>query len=126
MYDLDYDVAEKVKKEQGMEPALEKKKSDSGDTLALAQKSSMEKLGDEINRSLRYYVKETGQSVFVHFVLVGGGAMLPGLDTYLNNKFNLPIELYNPFNQLDSRIPIDASNPSQFAVAVGLAIRGDM
>lgn len=125
-YGLEYLEAEKVKREQGMEPNLEKKKSGEGDSLSLVEKTSLEKFGDEINRSLRYYVKETGQSVFVHFVLVGGGAMLPGLDTYLNNKFNLPIELYNPFNQLDSRITIDAPNPSQYAAAIGLAIRGDM
>ncbi len=125
-YDLDYFEAEKVKKDQGMEPSLPKKKSEEGDSLSLVEKTSLERFGDEINRSLRYYVKETGQSVFVHFVLTGGGAMLPGLDTYLNNKFNLPIELYNPFNQLDSRITIDTPNPSQFAVAIGLAIRGDM
>ena len=125
-YGLEFHEAEKVKKEQGMEPSLEKKKSGEGDSLSLVEKTSMERFGDEINRSLRYYVKETGQSVFVHFVMVGGGSMLPGLDTYLNNKFNLPIELYNPFNQLDSRITIDTPNPSQFAAAIGLAIRGDM
>jgi len=126
IYDLEYHAAEIVKKEQGMEPSLEKKKSSDGDSLSLAEKTSFEKLGDEINRSLRYYVKETGQSVFDHFVLIGGGATLPGLDTYLSNKFNLPIELYNPFNQLDSRVPIHETNPSQFATAVGLAIRGDL
>lgn len=125
-YGLDLDEAERVKCEQGMEPDLPKKGGDDDNALALAEKTTMEKLGDEINRSLRYYVKESGQSVFTHFVLTGGGAMLKGLDTYLNNKFNLPIELYNPFNQLESRSPIDAENPYQMATAIGLAIRGDL
>jgi len=125
-YGLEYEEAEKVKKEQGLEPALEKKIKTTGDSLALAEKTSLEKLGDEINRSLRYYVKVTGQSVFTHIVLTGGSVLLPGLDTYLSNKFNLPIELYNPFNQLDSRAPIDCPNPYQMATAVGLVIRGDL
>lgn len=125
-YGLDYEEAERVKKEQGMAPKLERKISSDADSLSLAEKTSIEKLGDEINRSLRYYVKETGQSVFTHFVLTGGGAMLPGLDQYLSGKFNLPIELYNPFNQLDSRISVDIENPYQMAAAVGLAIRGDL
>jgi len=125
-YDLDYESAEKVKKEQGLEPDIQKKDKNSGSSLALAEKTPLEKLGDEINRSLRYYVKESGQSVFTHFVLTGGSAILPGMDTYLSNKFNLPIELYNPFNQLDSRVPIDAENPYQMATSVGLAIRGDL
>ena len=125
-YGLDYEEAEKVKKTKGMEPDLPKVGGDKVQSLTLAEKTVMEKLGDEINRSLRYYVKESGQSVFTHFVLTGGGSLLPGLDTYLNNKFNLPIELYNPFNQLDSRAPIDIDNPYQMATAIGLAIRGDL
>lgn len=125
-YDLDYDTAEQVKKEQGMSPDLPRKLKEDSTSLAIAEKSSMEKLGDEINRSLRYYVKESGQSVFTHIVLTGGGVLLPGLDTYLNNKFNLPIELFNPFNQLESRTPIQAENPYQMATAIGLAMRGDL
>lgn len=125
-YGIDYEEAETVKKEQGMEPSLPKKQAQNGSSLSLAEKSTFEKLGDEINRSLRFYVKESGQSVFTHFVLTGGSAMLPGLDTYLNNKFNLPIELFNPFNQLESRVAIETDNPYQMATAVGLAIRGDL
>lgn len=125
-YDLDYETAERVKKEQGMNPKLERKKTNGGSSLAVSEKTSMEKLGDEINRSLRYYVKESGQSVFTHIVLTGGSVMLIGLDEYLSNKFNLPLEIYNPFNQLDSRVPIDAVNPYQMATAIGLAIRGDL
>lgn len=126
VYGLDYGEAERIKAEQGMTPEIEKKGGDGSSSLSLAEKSTFDRLGDEINRSLRFFVKETGQTVFTHFVVTGGGAMLPGMDTYLNSKFNLPIELYNPFNQLDSRVPIDAANPYQMAPAVGLAIRGDL
>lgn len=125
-FNLDYEEAENVKKTQGMTPDLPKKGGGSEKSLSLAEKTSMEKLGDEINRSLRYYVKESGQSVFTHIVLTGGGVLLPGLDSYLSNKFNLPLELYNPFNQLDSRVPIETDNPYQMATAIGLAIRGDL
>jgi len=124
-YGLEYEEAERVKISQGMAPDIEKKGAGDGG-LGMAERTTFEKLGDEINRSLRYYVKETGQSVFTHFVLTGGGAPLIGLDSYLSNKFNLPIELYNPFNQLDSRIPIETPNPYQMAPAIGLAIRGDL
>ncbi len=125
IYGLDYGEAEEVKRTSGMSPNLEKKLGE-GAGLGMSDRTTFEKLGDEINRSLRYYVKESGQSVFTHFVLTGGGAGLIGLDSYLSNKFNLPIELYNPFNQLDSRVPIDTPNPYQMAPAIGLAIRGDL
>lgn len=126
LYGIDYEEAEKVKFEQGMEPDLKKKSRNGESSLSLAEKSAFEKLGDEINRSLRFYVKESGQSVFTHIVLTGGSAILNGLDTYLNNKFNLPIELYNPFNQLECRVPVETDNPYQMATAIGLAIRGDL
>jgi len=125
IYGLEYEEAERVKISQGMNPNIEKKTAGDGG-LGMADRTTFEKLGDEINRSLRYYVKESGQSIFTHFVLTGGGAPLIGLDSYLSNKFNLPIELYNPFNQLDSRIPIETANPYQMAPAIGLVIRGDL
>jgi len=125
-YGLDYEEAEQVKKEQGMEPDLERKTGNGASSLSLAEKLTFDKLGDEINRSLRFYVKDSGQSVFTHIVLTGGSAMLTGLDTYLSNKFNLPMELYDPFNQLDSRVPVEAGNPYQMSAAIGLAIRGDL
>lgn len=125
-YGLSYEDAEKVKIEQGMNPTLEVSVHTEEGSLGLADKSALEKLGDEINRSLRYYVKESGQSIFTHIVLTGGGALLKDMDVYLNNKFNLPVEIYNPLNQLDSRVPVDVPNPAQFSAAVGLAIRGDL
>jgi type IV pilus assembly protein PilM len=125
-YGLDYGEAEAIKKSQGMNPNIEKKSTSESGGLGMSDRTTFEKLGDEVNRSLRYYVKESGQSIFTHFVLTGGGSCLIGLDAYLSNKFNLPIEQYNPFNQLDSRVPVDAPNPAQMAAAIGLAIRGDL
>lgn len=125
-YGLDYQEAERVKIEQGMSPDLPLAATGDGGGLTLAEKTPFEKLGDEINRSLRYYVKETGQSIFTHFVITGGSAQLKGLDSVLNDKFNLPLEIYNPFNQLDSRVPIESINASQMAAAIGMTIRGDM
>lgn len=125
-YDLSYEEAERVKRSEGMEPSMEKVKRGGTESLAVTEKTAFEKLGDEMNRSLRYYVKEAGQSVFTHIVLTGGGSMLPGMDQYLSDKFNLPIELYNPFNQLESRSVIDLPNPYQMATAVGLVLRGDL
>lgn len=125
-YGLSYEEAEKIKIEQGMNPVLSALNQSELGSLGMAERATIDKLGDEINRSLRYYVKESGQSIFTHFVMTGGGAALKDLDVYLNNKFNLPVELYNPFNQLDSRVPVDCVNPPQMATAVGLAIRGDL
>ncbi len=124
-YNLSYDDAERVKAVQGMEPDLPLVE-DSSETpgLQLADKSVFEKLGDEINRSLRYYVKETGQSYFQSMILSGGSAGLKGLDGYLKQKFNLPVSIYNPCAGLETGGKT-IEEGSQLAVAIGLALRAE-
>ncbi|MFH1861235.1 MAG: type IV pilus assembly protein PilM [bacterium] len=124
-YNLSYEEAERAKATQGMSPNLPLVETMSNDgTIQLAEKATMERLGDEINRSLRYYVKETGQSFFHRMLLTGGTALLKGLDTYLEKKFNLPVSVYNPCVALetgDKQIP----EGTQIAVAIGLALRAE-
>lgn len=123
-YDLSYDDAERVKMVQGLEPDLPLVKSgENGDGLQLAEKGPLDRLGDEVNRSLRYYVKETGQSYFSALQLTGGSTPLPGLSDFLANKFNLSVTPYNPCAGLEggSDLPVG----TQLAIAVGLAFRAE-
>jgi type IV pilus assembly protein PilM len=90
-------------------------------SLALSDKSPLDKLYDEINRSIRYYVKETGQSGVMKFVLFGGSASSQELCDYLSSRFSVPVEAYDPFKALEGST--DVRNRPQFAAAVGLALR---
>ena len=123
-FSISYAEAETVKIEQGMNPDIETTEGEGDKSmLRVREKAAMDKLADEINRSLRYYVKETGQSIFTRIVLVGGSAALNGLPEMLQEKFNTVIDVYDPFAANDY-----AGNGEfgpQFAVAVGLAMRGD-
>jgi type IV pilus assembly protein PilM len=123
-FGLDTNTAEQVKKQQGMNPDM-KTLSDSTEVQAfrVAEKSIVDKLTDEINRSLRYYVKETGQSMFTQIILTGGSSALKGLDEILKNKFNVPVMVYDPLLAHDWQD--DSIYGPQFSVAVGLALRGD-
>jgi type IV pilus assembly protein PilM len=123
-YDISYDEAEQVKITQGMEPNLPAVGDGDGVGLALADKGPFERLGDEINRSLRYYVKETGQSYFHSIMMTGGSATLKGLDEYLKKKFNLPVTIYNPCSGLETGGK-EIEEGSQLAIAVGLALRAE-
>lgn len=125
-FNLSYDDAERIKITQGMDPNLPRTTENTEDVagLQLAEKGSFERLGDEINRSLRYYVKETGQSYFHSIVLTGGSAPLPGLDGFLQRKFNLPVTLYNPCTGLETGGKTIETG-TQLAVAVGLALRAE-
>jgi hypothetical protein len=55
--------------------------------------------------------------------LVGGGAALPGLDTYLQRRFNAPVAQLDPFDRLattaNGRRPSDGP---AWAAAIGLAL----
>jgi type IV pilus assembly protein PilM len=93
--------------------------------IKLAEKPVLEKFGDELNRSLRFYVKETNQGLFSRFVLGGGSAMLPELKGYLEERFNIPVEVHNPFKNIDMGGK-SVSNPPQLSAAVGLALRGSV
>lgn len=89
--------------------------------LALSDRSPLEKMYDEINRSIRYYVKETGQSGIMKFVLFGGTASSQELCDFLTSRFSIPTESYDPFHVMEGSA--DVKNHPQYATAVGLALR---
>lgn len=123
-YSLDYPTAERIKIEQGLNPDLEDMEMEkAGSSFRVAEKSALVRLGDEINRSLRYYVKESGQSFYTQMILTGGSSSIKGLDEMLRNRFNLPVEIYDPLKSFD--IASNGNYGPQFAIAVGLALRGD-
>ncbi|HEX04267.1 MAG TPA: hypothetical protein ENH10_03805 [Bacteroidetes bacterium] len=121
-YGLKFLEAEKVKAEQGLEPDLERVDAGEGG-LRLASKNVLDRFGDEVNRTLRYYVKETGQSQFNKFVLVGGGAAMKDLQAYLEKKFRADVEAFDPFAQMEMVEGNGDGHPAQYTAAVGLAIR---
>lgn len=121
-YGLSFDDAERVKHEQGLDPDLPQQEG-GDDELRLASKSALDRFGDEVNRTLRYYVKETGQSFFNRFVLLGGGAGLKEISSYLENKFRANVEVYDPFLHMEIVGGNGEGHPAQYAAAVGLAIR---
>jgi type IV pilus assembly protein PilM len=123
-YGLSLEEAEKVKIAQGMNPDLEISAGDSaGKVIRMAEKSAVDRLGDEINRSLRYYVKESGQSYFTKMIITGGSAPLKGFDESMQERFNVPVEVFNPFKSYN--FTGEGIAGPQFAVAFGLAMRGD-
>ena len=85
----------------------------------------------EIQKTLDFYrtTAEEGNSGVQKILLSGGGAKLPGFADYLSKRFEMPVEMFDPFRH----IQVDASrfDPDymrevvpEMAVAVGLALRG--
>jgi type IV pilus assembly protein PilM len=124
-FDLTFDEAEAVKR--GM-PAPEGK-----DVQGLEQ--IMETVSDilalEISKTMDFYraTAEDGDGTVQKILISGGGSKLVGFPEYLANRFEIPVEVFDPFR----RIKVDARrfDPDymrevvpEMAVAVGLALRG--
>ena len=75
-----------------------------------------------MRKTLRYYMKTSNQAFFNKFYLTGGSAEMDGLKEYIAENLNVEIELLNPFD--NTECSIDIENPGQYAVAIGMAIRG--
>ena len=85
----------------------------------------------EIQKTMDFYraTAEDANAGVQKILISGGGSKLPGLTAYLSNRFEMPVEVFDPFRQ----IKVDARrfDPDylrevvpEMAVAVGLALRG--
>jgi type IV pilus assembly protein PilM len=89
-----------------------------------------EALALEVKKTVDFY-RATAQdeATIQKILLAGGGSKLPGLADFLGRKFEIPVEVFDPFRQIevDSR-KFDPDYMREIvpemAVAVGLALRG--
>ena len=115
----------RIKIEKGINSLTSKATDDGGDSpfsLQMAEKTIYTTLTEEIRKTLRYYMKNSPQAFFNKFYLTGGSAALPGLVDSLSENLNMKVEILDPFEKIENADGIE--NPSQYAIAVGAAIRG--
>jgi type IV pilus assembly protein PilM len=89
-----------------------------------------EALALEVKKTVDFYRATVQDEAGIQKILLaGGGSKLPGLAEFLANKFEIPVEVFDPFRQIE----VDARkfDPDymreivpEMAVAVGLALRG--
>ncbi|HUE81475.1 MAG TPA: type IV pilus assembly protein PilM [Pyrinomonadaceae bacterium] len=85
----------------------------------------------EVRKTMDFYraTAEEGDGAIQKILIAGGGSKLPGLSEYLTKRFEIPVEVFDPFRQIqvDSR-KFDPDYMKEIvpemAVAVGLALRG--
>jgi type IV pilus assembly protein PilM len=89
-----------------------------------------ETLALEVKKTVDFYRASAPESESIQkFLLAGGGSKLPGLADFLTSRFEIPVEVFDPFRQIevDSR-KFDPDYMREIvpemAVAVGLALRG--
>ncbi len=120
---LTFEEAEKYKFEHGIKGPVVQAQSISLSTLDISEKPTEESIAMEVKRSLRFYVKEAGNSDFRKVLLIGGTAKLNGLVEYLKENLNIETEIYDPFFNLEMPEKFKSKKDPQLALALGLAMR---
>jgi type IV pilus assembly protein PilM len=90
-----------------------------------------ETLALEVKKTVDFYraTAQDGDAAIQKILIAGGGSKLPGLADFLGKRFEIPVEVFDPFRQIevDSR-KFDPDYMREIvpemAVAVGLALRG--
>ena len=117
---LSYDQSERLKKGQDVE----------GIPLSNAVpiiQSVSEEIGNEIQKTLDFFKATTVDAPVNRVMMSGGSARVLGLQAYLHERFEAPVELLDPFRNLPKGKDLDLDRLDEvapaLAVAVGLASR---
>jgi len=122
---LTFDQAESVKR--GMPVPEDAEQREIGPILDTVS----DILALEIQKTMDFYraTAEDGESAVQKILISGGGSKLPGLVEFLSNRFEIPVEMFDPFRKI--RVDARGFDPEymreivpEMAIAVGLALRG--
>jgi type IV pilus assembly protein PilM len=122
---LTFDQAESVKRGMPLPEGAEQRETGPildtvSDILAL-----------EIQKTMDFYraTVEDGESAVEKILVSGGGSKLSGLVDFLSNRFEISVEMFDPFRKI--RVDARGFDPEymreivpEMAIAVGLALRG--
>jgi type IV pilus assembly protein PilM len=85
-------------------------------------------MAQELQKTFDFFTATTATEKIDEIVLSGGSARVVNLDTQLKERFGMPVEIMNPFRQIQtsgSGVSDDwlSDNAPMLAIAVGLAVR---
>lgn len=95
------------------------------DKIVKAAESELNKLINEIRKVMRYFTDRTdGSGPIGQIIILGGGANLPGLSTYITSKTRVPTRLCSPWNNMTfGRLqPPHELETTLYTTASGLAL----
>jgi type IV pilus assembly protein PilM len=88
-------------------------------------RSTMTRLHAELMRSITHYKAQQQGNRPARIFLCGGAAGIPNMCEFFHEKFELPIEFFNPFQKVTVSAPTPETthSPYLFGELVGLALR---
>jgi type IV pilus assembly protein PilM len=122
---ISFEQAESVKRGMSLPEGVEPK------PIQPIIEAVSETLALEVKKTFDFYrtTAQESEATIQKILLAGGGSKLPGLPDFLAARFDIPVEVFDPFRQIE----VDATkfDPDymreivpEMAVAVGLALRG--
>lgn len=116
-----YSEAEQEKHKKGIN-VFDSDTDNNEQSISVEKRTILNDLVDEIRKTLRFYMKSNSQAFFNQFYLSGGCSKMPGFDSFVSDSLNVKVEFLNPMNKIDYEKSLD--NPSEYSIAIGLALRG--
>ena len=120
---MEWETAENYKLEWGLNDAADAAQVQTISMLDISEKTTEDLIVEEVRRALRFYVKEAGNSDYRKVYLMGGSAKLKGLVEYIQDKVNIPTEIFLPFINVEMPEKFQDKKDPQLALAIGLAMR---
>ena len=121
---LNYSEASDLVLENGVNYSVNNQNEPSAETsgIEMTDRNIINDLCDDIRKTLRYYLKNNGNTYFKRFYISGGMAHLKGYKEQIEDSLKISTENLNPFNKIEMENLPD--NFMQYTIATGLAIRG--
>ena len=121
---LNYSEASLLVLENGTNYSANNQNEPSAETseIEMTDRNIFNDLCDDIRKTLRYYLKNNGNTYFKRFYISGGMAHLKGYKEQIEDSLKITTENLNPFNKIEMENLPD--NFMQYTIATGLAIRG--
>ncbi|MFH1894358.1 MAG: type IV pilus assembly protein PilM [Patescibacteria group bacterium] len=116
--DIDFDAAERLKRETGLE--------DGGREIKKILMPLVDYIASEAEKILKAFLQQEGREP-EKIILAGGSAQMPGLKKYFSETFKKETEIANPFIDIFYPPVLEETLKqmgSSYAIAVGMALRG--
>lgn len=127
---LKFDVAEKIKIEEGfvsLGGAYEEPENPNQAAISKIARQFMTRLHIQVNQTMQFYRGQQGGGVPQRLFLSGGASIMPYTAQFFAEKLNVPVEYFNPFRnvQLDPAVNLEelARVAHGLGEVVGLGLR---
>lgn len=122
-----YEVVEALKKSKSYVSLGSEYAESSEENVARASRivrTTMMKLAQEISRSITFYRTQQKGASPKSIYLAGGGALMPYIDLFLQEKLGIPVEYFNPLKNVAISKNVPTAKLSKEALMVGDLVGG--